>query len=141
MKECLRFALKFWRGRKGKSARNRKYNKRTGPYEIMPFYTSEALRSVAWARCHQAGISLSRVMDFAVRVYLSRVIESWLRFDYSGQRQEDALIWEQSYSKRVDRSDFVISYQCKVSKSDKTGLIYGEETKILPWPPPKTVFP
>jgi len=140
MKECLRFALKFWRGRKGKSTRNRKYNKRIGPYEIMPFYTSEALRAVAWARCHQAGISLSRIMDFAVRVYLPRVIESWCCLAYREEDRVDAQAWQDLYAKRLNRTAFVISYQSKTSKNDQNRLRYEEMTEIHPWPPPKSGF-
>lgn len=136
MRECLRFALKFWRGRKGIAARNRKYNKRPGPYEIVPFLTTESLRSVSWARCHHAGISLSRLMDFAIANYLPRVLEYWLRFDYRWRDKQDAENWRAKYSLRRNREDFVISYNALTEKNDETFLHYEEKTEILPWPPP-----
>ena len=138
MRECLRVALKFWRGRKGKATRNKRYNTRRGPYEVVPFYTSEALRSVAWTRCHQAGISLSRLMDFAVRFYLPRVMEYWLRFAYRDQDREDAELWAARYRQRLHREDFVISYEHRVAQNTETTLEFWEKTEILPWPPPKT---
>lgn len=138
MRECLRVTLKFWRGHKDRAARNKRYNYRTGPYEIAPFYTTEALRSVAWTRCHQAGISLSRVIDFAVRFYLPRVMEYWLRYAYRDQDRADAELWAARYQQRLHRDDFVISYEHRVVQNTETTLEFWEKTEIRPWPPPKT---
>lgn len=136
MRECLRVALKFWRGRKGIARRNRKYNTCCGPYEIVPFYTTEALRSVAWARCHHSGVSLSRMIDFAVANYLQRVLEYWLRFAYNVQDEGEASLWNYKYSKRRNRSDFVISYEGHTAENDGSILAFSEKSTILPWPPP-----
>jgi len=136
MRECLRLALKLWRGRKQIAARNRRYNRCAGPYEIVPFYTTEALRSVSWARCHHAGISLSRLMDFAVACYLPRVLEYWLRFDYADRDRRDAAIWRAKYALRRNTADFVISYKSVTRINDGNQLDFGEKTEILPWPPP-----
>lgn len=136
MRECLRFALKFWRGRKHIATRNRKYNKRIGPYEIVPFYTTEALRRVAHARCHHSGVSLSRMMDFAVTTYLPRVLEYWLRFEYRDRDLADAARWCEKYERRLHRSDFIISYDACTENNDGIVLKYTEKSEILPWPPP-----
>lgn len=139
MRECLRLALKFWRGHKGLAARNKKYNKRVGPYEIVPFCTTESLRSAAWARCHHSGIALSRLMDFAIANYLPRVVEYWLRFDYHWRDKQDAESWRAKYAMRRNREDFVISYCAHTEKNDRMSLYYSEKTEILPWPPPLSV--
>lgn len=136
MRECLRLALKFWRGRKHIAGRNRKYNKRIGPYEIVPFYTTEALRRVAHARCHHSGVSLSRLMDFAVANYLPRVIEYWLRFEYRNRDKSDAAAWREKYERRLNPSDFIISYEACTEKNNGAMLKYVETSEILPWPPP-----
>lgn len=136
IRECLRLALKFWRGRKHIAARNRKYNKRLGPYEIVPFYTTEALRRVAHARCHHSGISLSRLVDFSIANYLSRVIEYWLRFEYRHRDMADAAAWSEKYERRLHRSDFIISYDARTENNDGVLLNYTEKSEILPWPPP-----
>jgi hypothetical protein len=138
MRECLRFALKMWRGRREIAQRNKRYNLRQGPYEIVPFYTTEALRAVAWTRCHHSGISLSRLMDFAVTCYLSRVLEYWLRFQYSDRGEDDLDYWRKRYELRLHPSDFIISYKASTEKNDGTVLDFAEKTEILPWPPPKT---
>jgi hypothetical protein len=137
MRECLRIALKFWRGGKGIARRNKKYNPCSGPYEIVPFYTTEALRSVAWARCHHSGISLSRMMDFAVANYLQRVLEYWLRFEYTEQDKLDASLWQMKYAQRRNCSDFVISYEGITVENNGIILAYHEKSTILPWPPPQ----
>ncbi len=136
MRECLRLALKFWRGNKEIAARNKKYNQRVGPYQIVPFCTTEALRSVSWARCHHAGISLSRLMDFAIANYLPRVVEYWLRFDYASREKSDLEIWMAKYAVRRHPENFVISYTANTEKNDGIILFYAERTQILPWPPP-----
>ena len=135
MRECVRIALKLWRGRRQIAARNRKYNRCAGAYEIVPFYTTEALRSAAWARCHHAGMSFSRLMDFAVACYLPRVLEYWLRFDYSWRDRQDAQSWRAKYALRRNSADFVISYQAVTLENNGTRLNFSEKTEILPWPP------
>ena len=136
LRECVRFSLRFWRGRKGIAGRNKKYNKRTGPFEILPLYSTEALRSAAWARCHHSGISFSRFVDFAVSTYLARVMEYWLRFAYAGRDEEDVSFWQTSYTRRRAPLDFVISYEAQTEKNNGEVLRFTENTQILPWPPP-----
>lgn len=132
MRECLRMALKFWRGRGVVAGRSKRYNHRVGPYEIMPFYTTEALRKVSANRCHHSGISLSRLMDFAINHYLQRVMEYWLRFEYFDRDREDVRIWRAKYARRLNREDFVISYVSHTRKNDGKTLEYFEKTEIRP---------
>lgn len=136
MRECFRIALKFWRGHRGIAARNKKYNQRVGPYEIVPFYSTEALRGAAWTRCHHSGISLSRLMDFAIANYLPRVLEYWLRFDYHWRDKQDTETWKTKYNLRRNGDDFIISYYAHTERNDGRSLFYEERTEILLWPPP-----
>ncbi len=140
MRECLRLALRLWRGRKEKARRNRRYNRKSGVYEIVPFYTTEALRSVAWLRCHHSGISLSRLMDFAVRHYLERVVERWLSIDYEGRSPDDVEFWKSKYEKRRVIANFIISYDNLTPRNDATVLAFEEKLEFEPWPPPQTQF-
>lgn len=136
MRECLRIALKLWRGRRNIAERNRKYNARVGPYEIVPWYTTENLRAIAHARCHHAGMSLSRLMDFAIMTYLPRVIEYWLRYDYYWRDKQDASAWAEKYACRKRSERFVISYVSQTERNDGNILRYSETTTIIPRPPP-----
>jgi hypothetical protein len=135
MRDCLRFALKFWRGDGGIAACNRRYNGRTGPYEIVPFCSTEALRRVCWARCHHAGVSFSRLMDFAVSCYLQRVLEVWMSVDFYWRDKEDAENWRALYHRRKNREDFTISYESRTVKCGFGVFEYAEKTEIQPWPP------
>lgn len=136
MRECLRIAIRLWRGRRQIAGRNKKYNRCTGPYEIVPFYTTEALRRAAWARCHHSGIALSRLMDFAISHYLQRVLEYWLRFDYRWRDHSDVKFWRAKYARRRHVSDFVISYETVTEKNDGILLDFRERMEIQAWPPP-----
>ncbi len=136
MRECLRIALKLWRGHGNMAGRNRKYNGRRGIYVIVPLYTTEALRSVAQARCHYSGMSLSRLMDFAITCYLQRVVEYWLRFSYADDDKGKTQVWRKKYESRKHRSDFIISYEAVTFRNDDQMLNYSEKTQINPWPPP-----
>ncbi len=135
MRDCLRLALRFWRGQRNMAARSKRYNPRSGPYEIVPFCSTEALRSVCMARCHHSGISLSRLMDFAVRYYLQRVTEDWLRNDFYWRDKADVEIWNAKYRQRKNRSEFIISYASRTEKNDAVALEYVEKYQIEPWPP------
>ncbi|MBX3721474.1 MAG: hypothetical protein KF713_06505 [Turneriella sp.] len=138
MRECLRLALRFWRGRRGMASRSRRYNARSGPYEIAPFYSTEALRQVSMLRCHHSGISLSRLMDFAVRHYLARVVESWLSVPFIGRDMTEVEFWKSKYAKRRHPHDFIITYASKIMKNEEFCLAYAEEYQIKPWPPDLT---
>ena len=135
MRECIRILLRFWRGRGAIAARNKCYNQRPGPYVIVPFQTTEALRSVSWSRCHHAGISFSRLMDFAIQTYLERVIEEFLSAGFYWRDKTDVDFWRQRYSLRKRSIPFVISY-CSVTRvNDGIVLQYEEKTQIrhFPW--------
>lgn len=139
MRECLRLALRLWRGRKAIARRNLRYNQRSGPYRIVPFYNSEALRAVARLRCHHSGVSLSRLMDFAIACYLSRVVEYWLRIEYRHRDLADARLWQEKYKTRIHHSGFIISYQTQTVKNDGRVLDFSEKSEIHPWPPPNSL--
>lgn len=136
LRECIRLALRLWHGRKEIASRNRKYNRRRGPYLIIPFYATEALRRVAHARCHHSGMSFSRLVDFAVAHYLPRVVEYWLRFDDRDRNKADVALWKERYERRGNREDFIISYESRTAKNNGRSLEFTEKTEILPWPPP-----
>jgi len=135
MRDCLRLALKFWRGHGAIAACNKRYNKRLGHYEIVPFWSTEALRRVCWARCHHSGLSLSRLMDFAVSCYLPRVLEDWMANGPGWSSKDDLTLWRDKYHARKHRSAFIISYESETAQNDGYILRYWEKSQIEPWPP------
>ena len=136
MRLCLRLALRLWRGKRGMAARNRRYNNRLGPYVIVPFYSTEMLRCVSTARCRHAGVSLSRLMDFAIDQYLPRIVEEILSGENNFHSLEDAKPWKEKYSRRRPVAGFVISYSNLTQTNDEKLLDFSERTEIHPWPPP-----
>ena len=136
MRECFRIALKLWRGRGPIADRTKTYNPCAGPCVIVPYYTTESMRSASWARCHHAGISHSRMMDFALRTYLPRVLEYWLSGVPHGRDKKDAAFWAARYARRLNGESFLISYKATEFRNDGIVLNYAEKTEIIPWPPP-----
>lgn len=140
MRECLRLALRLWRGNGATPRRNKCYNRKIFTYEIVPFYSTEALRSVATLRAHHSGISLSRLMDLAIRLYLDRVVERCLSFSYQGREDSDVALWSKKLAKRRHIPNFIISYSNHARRTDALTVEYLENMKFLPWPPPRTEF-
>jgi hypothetical protein len=136
MRECLRYYLRLWRGRLKIADRNKRYNQRLGPFEIVPFFTTEALRSVCQARCHHAGISLSRMVDFAIAHYLCRVVEHWLGRGSSLTEESGDSPRSAEIPRRKHIAGFVISYNSQTIKNDGIALEFIEKSEIRPWPPP-----
>ena len=134
MRECIRIMLRFWRGRGMIAGRNKRYNQRPGPYVIVPFYSTEALRSVSWARCHHAGISFSRLVDFAIQTYLQRVIEEFLSVGFYWRDKADVDFWRERYALRKRSIPFVISYYSDTKHNDGIVLQYEEKTQIRTLP-------
>lgn len=134
MRECIRIMLRFWRGRGGIAARNKRYNRRSGPYQIVPFCTTEALRSVSWARCHHAGMSFSRLVDFAIETYLERVVEELLGAGFYWREKADVDFWRERYSLRKHSFPFVINYYSNTQSNDGIWLHYEEKSQIRPFP-------
>jgi hypothetical protein len=134
MRECLRLALKLWRGHRDIAARNKRYNAHPGPFVIVPFRTTEALRCISFARCHHAGISLSRLMDFALSIYLARVMEKWMSEGFSAQSESNLVHWQARYAKRRNRAPFLISYHSSTVENNFSVLKFTEMVEIQPWP-------
>ncbi|MFO1470198.1 MAG: hypothetical protein U1F27_04040 [Turneriella sp.] len=130
MRECIRIMLRLWRGRGRIAMRNKRYNQRKGPFEIVPFCTTEALRSVSWARCHHAGVSFSRLMDFAIETYLERVIEEFLSAGFYWRDKSDVDFWRQRFSLRKHTAPFIISYYSRTRTNNGVLLQYEEKSQI-----------
>ena len=139
-RECLALALQFWKGRGGIAQRNTRYNHRKGEYEIVPFYTTEHLRRTVHARGHHAGISISRMVDFGIEVYLERIIERVLSRMHRGEFMHEVAMWKARYEKRHNRAAIIINYSHWTAKPQDSSLKFGEEVPITPWPKDKLVI-
>ena len=131
MRECLRYVLRAWKGRKTKSERLRTYNQRSGIYKIKAFYLPLKLYQVTWARSHHSGISVSRMVDFGITTYLDRIVEEYLATAYRGREKVDVEKWQKKVEARRGISGFLINYSTATAKNDGTVLDYLETTEIM----------
>lgn len=135
LKELAKVFLRHWRGEKLKSAAARRYNHSVGvPYVRMAWYVNKVLYSVLWQRAIHSGESISRMLDFAIRTYMPRLLEEVLRSPMPGCRraQGNYGYWQARYSRRHSpRLEVFVTYQCRTDTSFSGGLKYEQEFRIL----------
>lgn len=128
--------LQAWRGRGKKSATTRRYNCEIGGhrYVRVPWYVSKVLYSALWARGIHTGESISRMLDFAIRHYMLRLMESALSNPYSSHpcARRDFAYWRAKFERRLPRRpEPFITYTCATQVNTVGGLKYEQETRIF----------
>jgi hypothetical protein len=127
--------LKLWRGNGRKSATARRYNAEVASYRIRPWYVNRVLYSALWERAIHSGESVSRMVDFAVRFYLSRLLEVLLRVRRAGRKQSPANIayWSRrSSARRRPYCEVFINYQCRTYLNHAGHLSYVQTCTHIP---------
>lgn len=127
--------LKRWRGEGKKSATPRRYNVEAAAYRIRPWYVNRVLYSALWERGIHSGESVSRMVDFAVRFYLPRLLEVLLRVRRAGVRQSPSNIayWaRRSMARKRAYREVFINYQCKTYLNHAGDLIYMQVCTQVP---------
>lgn len=66
----IQLYLQKWKGAGSRTAGLRRYNLKGLGYLVKPLYLDMELLAAAWARAIHSGISISRMLDFAIRNYL-----------------------------------------------------------------------
>ena len=100
----------------------------------MPWYIDKILYSVLWERAVHSGESISRMLDFAIRHYMPRLLEEYLSSCIAGdaRSERNSAYWRGRYEQRPKpRMEIFITYACSTEKNDETGLCYRQEYKIL----------
>ena len=135
LKQLAKVFLRHWRGEKLKSASARRYNDSVGvPYVRMAWYVNKVLYSVLWQRAIHSGESISRMLDFAIRTYMPRLLEEVLRSPVLDCRraQRNHKYWQARYGRRHSpRLEVFVTYQCRTDHNFSGGLKYVEEYRIL----------
>lgn len=127
--------LQRWRGAGAKSATARRYNQGKGGYRVRPWYVDRVLYSLLWQRALHSGESVSRMLDFAIRFYLPRLVETLLRNPKPGK---DRLVSNWGYWRRrsLARSGHLpqvfINYQCKTMENKSGPLNYLQQAAFIP---------
>jgi hypothetical protein len=132
-RRLLKYFLKNWRGKGRKTNGLRRYNADGKSYVIRPLYINQVIHAAVWQRAIHSGESLSRILDFAIRIYLPRLLETLLAQsqDRRGISSKTAY-WEIRYGKRNKKySDFFINYTCTTRVNCAGNLVHCQETRIL----------
>ena len=124
-----------WRGRKLKSATLRRYNADGYAYEVHPLYINQVLHAALWQRAVHSGESISRMLDFAIRHYMARLLEEFLHTPTrrNVRSVRNAAYWAMRLARRRHPfSGYFIKYVCETRRNDIDGLEYLQHAKIIP---------
>jgi hypothetical protein len=129
--------LSRWRGEGRKSATLRRYNSRIegDSYVVRPWYVNQVLYSALAERGVHSGLSVSRMIDFALRYFLYIFLASLLRFPMPrcARAARNAPYWARVYESRRHKCPPVfISYLCETRKNAGGNLEYLQNLNIIP---------
>lgn len=120
--------LKNWRGRGLKTNGMRRYNCDGKAYKIRPLYLNQVLYASLWQRALHSGESISRMLDVAIRVYLSRFLETLL----CSPTLKNFRYWSLRLSRRKRQyPDFFINYTCETENNNGQLLQYSQKTELI----------
>ncbi len=128
----LKFYLTQWRGHGKKPACLRRYNMDGHEYKIRPLYINQVLHAAVTQRAMHSGESVSRILDFAIRVYLPRLLEEILTGSLPLRCVGDKQYWQNRHSHRLNTTPVFISYQSSTEVNTETGLHWLQKTEIIP---------
>lgn len=128
--------LRHWRGRGVSAVTGRRYNVsiRGEKYVRMAWYIDQMLSAILSERALHSGESISRMLDFAIRHYLPRLIEEILRAPMPGctRAARNQAYWLSRYLRRhKPQSEIFITYQSHTHENSPKGLKYTLEYQIL----------
>ncbi len=66
----LQLYLRKWRGRGSRASSLRRYNLKGKNYVVKSLYIESGFSAALWTRAVHSGITISRMLDFAIRHYL-----------------------------------------------------------------------
>jgi hypothetical protein len=132
--QLAKIYLRHWRGRNGKAERTRRYNCGCGEaYVRVSWYMNMRLYLILWERAIHSGESVSRMLDFAIRHYLPRLLEECLRcaIPGHGRSERNAAYWQARHERRhKPQAEIFITYCCVTEKNDSRELIYRQKYRI-----------
>lgn len=136
LRRLAKVYLRHWRGNQLKSATARRYNRsiKGKKYVRVAWYADRMLYAVLWQRAIHSGESISRMLDFSIRMFLPRLLEECLRSPMPGcaRASRNSNYWERRFRRRPKpQLEIFITYQCKTEINGPTGLRYWQEYEIL----------
>ena len=144
LRRLAKLYLQAWRGRGMLTVSARRYNHelRDHKYCRMAWYIDKMLYRILWQRAIYSGESISRMLDFAIRHYMPRLLEAVLTNPYSrnGRAQRNFAYWEARQERRPNkRPGIFINYQCETRENSRFVLEYTQRYVIFTnsTPPPE----
>jgi hypothetical protein len=133
IRRCLAIYLKCWKGRGEKSGCARRYSRSGIGTKVRPISLNQLLYLTLWARAIHAGVSISRMAEVAIRIYLPRLVTSIQ--PKLGVRGDSSSHPVQAQTKlRVERK--IINYSCITHGNRAEGLSFTQNIEIRPMFPP-----
>ncbi len=136
LRRLAKVYLRHWRGSQLKSATARRYNRpvKVGKYVRVAWYADRMLYSILWQRAIHSGESISRILDYSIRVYMPRLLEEFLCSPMPGcaTAQRNSPYWQKRFESRANpQHEIFITYQCETEVNSTTGLRYWQEYRIF----------
>lgn len=136
LRRLAKVYLRHWRGTQLKSATARRYNRsiKGEKYVRVAWYADRLLYSILWQRAIHSGESISRMLDFSIRMFLPRLLEEYLRSPMPGfdRSSKNSIHWQRRFERRSNpQPEIFITYQCETEMNTLAGLRYRQEYKIL----------
>ena len=136
LRRLAKLYLQAWRGRGKLTGSARRYNHelRDHKYCRKAWYIDKVLYRIMWQRAIHSGESISRMVDFAIRHYMPRLLEVVLANPDSrnGCAQRNFAYWEARQKRRAHQwPGIFINYQCKTRENSKLALEYTQRYEIF----------
>ena len=128
----LKLYLQHWRGHGNKPACLRRYNVDGENYKIRPLYINQVLHAAVTERAMHSGESVSRMLDFAIRTYLPRMVEELLSGLRTSLREKSKQYWQDRYARRLNTTPIFISYTSSTELNHNSNLKWLQITEIIP---------
>jgi hypothetical protein len=130
--------LQAWRGNKLKSATARRYNQKYKEirYVRVSWYIDKVLYSILWQRAIHSGMSISRMLEFAMRYYMPELMESTLQIPVPGnaRSRQNWRYWQKRYEqRRRPKPKIFVIYQSKTMRNTSGRLKYRLKYEIWPF--------
>jgi hypothetical protein len=137
LRRLAKMYLGAWRGKKEKPTCLRRYNVsfKGKRYVRVSWYIQEVLHAILTERSDHSRESVSRMMDFAIRVYTPQLLEEVLREPPAKhcRGMKNARYWQLRWERRKKSlPQIFITYECKTWEHSTRGLRYEQSYTIIP---------
>lgn len=137
LRRLAKMYLGLWRGGGGKPAATRRYNVslKDHTYGRVSWYIDRVLHAILAERALHSGESVSRMLDFAIRIYMAQLLEACLRTPMPKHCRggRNAGYWQKRWQLRKRQlPQLFITYECKTMENGPGGLRFEQTYNIIP---------